>query len=210
MIPDIDNKKLSAHRALISDAEWERFDAVAFQRLVLDYLRARFGKTARIKEGPPKGPDGGRDFELIFRHPHRSYKGYVECKHHRRAIGTETLGKYVLVVILNHAKELYVVSSRPISGPARAQLVQVMGSINIDVALVDGRHFEAELQKYDVLNKYFPGKTPRRIAISPAEALRVDVLVRANPDFDAERAEAATEFQSYKDQFYLQVLLKNA
>jgi tetratricopeptide (TPR) repeat protein len=204
-----DNNKLSSLPALISDAEWDDLDATAFQRLVHDYLRARFGNAVEIKQGPPKGPDGGRDFELVFQHSHRSYKGYVECKHHRRSIGIETLGKYVVVVIVNHAKELHVVSSSAISGPARAHLVQVMGGMNIDVALIDGPHLESELQKYDVLEKYFPGKMPRRVAASPAEALRVDVHVRANSDFDPERAEAATEFQSYKDQFYLHVLLKN-
>src|SRR3954469_6043210 len=181
---------------MISVAEWDDLDATAFQRLVYDYLRARFGDAAKIKQGPPKGPDGGRDFELIFQHGHRSYKGYVECKHHRRPIGIETLGKYVVVVVVNHAKELHVVSSSPISGPARAHLVQVMGGMNIDVALIDGSHLEAELQKYDVLEKYFPGKALRRAAASPAEALRVDVYVRANPDFDPERAETAVEFQS--------------
>ena len=194
---------------MISADEWDDLDATDFQRLVHDYLRARFGHTAKIKPGPPKGPDGGRDFELIFQHGHRSYKGYVECKHHRRSIGIETLGKYVVVVVVNHAKELHVVSSSSISGPARAHLVQVMGGMNIDVALIDGPFLVAELQKYDVLEKYFPGKRLRRFAASLTEALHVDVHVRANPDFDAERAESNTEFQSYKDQFYLHVLLKN-
>jgi tetratricopeptide (TPR) repeat protein len=195
---------------VISAAEWDDLDATDFQRLVHDYLRARFGYAVKIKPGRPKGPDGGRDFELIFQHGHRSYKAYVECKHHRRSIGLDTLGKYVVVVVVNHAKELHIVSSSPISVPARALLVQVMGGMNIDIALIDGSHLEAELQKYDVLEKYFPGKTLRRVLGRPAEALRVDVHVRANPDFDPERAEAATEFQSYKDQFYLHILLKNA
>ena len=206
-----DNETLSAHPSLISVADWDRLSPIEFQDLVHAYLRARFGRAVKINPGPRQGPDGGRDFELVFViHRYRSYKSFVECKHRSRSLGTDTLGKYVIVVSRNHAKELQVVSSSPITGSARAQLVQVMKIINVDVAIIDGPRLEAELQRYKVLEKYFPEKTSRRIAASLKDALQVDVLVRANPDFDAELAEEATEFQSYKDQFYLQVLLKNA
>lgn len=197
---------------MISDAEWERIGDTTFQEIVYDYLCARFGKIAEVKAGPPKGPDGGHDFELIFDTGHRSYKGYVECKHHRRPLGIDTLGKYVVVVIVDRPKELYIVSSSPITRPARAQLSQALHTINVDVALIDGPHLEAELQQFrNVLLKYFPARqwTHPAPRATEAELLEVDVQVRANPEFDAERAEDAAEFHSYKDQLYVQVLLKN-
>jgi len=208
-----DNWRLSEAEPtrLISVDDWTKLGWKRFQDLILEYLNAQFGRqaAATIVATSSGGPDGGRDFELTFVNPYRRWRAFVECKNHKDSLGLDTLGKYLVVVIVNHVEELFVISSSPITRAARAQFVQAACSTRVQVSLVDGSYLDGELLRHPhVLAKYFPHivapSTPNE---SPD--LQVTLHITPFPEVDPSSLPNSARVKLYDAQFYLHLILKN-
>jgi len=203
-----DNWRLSPRR-VITPEEWRALGWEGFQRLVHDYLCERFGEAATIVQTATGGPDGGRDLELTFTNPARKWKAYVECKSHNAKLGLAVLGKYLVVVIINYAQELFIVSSSAITDSARAQFTQVAETSRINLSLIDGRYLDDELLRYpSVIAKYFPALAPAKKEID-AQPLQATVYVRPFSELDTSGNLNRSQVKLHTTFFYLHILLKN-
>jgi tetratricopeptide (TPR) repeat protein len=203
-----DNWRLS-HQRVITPEQWKALGWQGFQRLVYDYLCERFGEAAAIVQTATGGPDGGRDLELTFTNPARNWKAYVECKSHNAKLGLAVLGKYLVVVIINYAQELFIVSSSAITDSACAQFIQVAESSRIHLSLIHGRFLDDELRQYpSILAKYFPTLTPSKRELD-TQPLQAAVYVRPFPEVDIGGAVTHRQIKLHTTHFYIHILLKN-
>jgi restriction endonuclease len=109
---------------------------------------------------PKRGPDGGRDVEIYIDTPIGGMRTWIECKHHASALGLQTLGKYLVVVIVRNVHHLYIVSSSEVTENARDDFTYAVQRQGVNVHFLDGERFAAALQdRPHVLQHFFPDIT---------------------------------------------------
>ena len=77
-----------------------------FEEMCFEYAKQIYNKDDYILFHTRYTHDGGKDIETKFFDEIHEYKIWAECKHHRRNIGLEEIGKNVVLVIAHNINKI--------------------------------------------------------------------------------------------------------
>ena len=177
-----------------------------FEEMCFEYAKQIYNKDDYILFHTRYTHDGGKDIETKFFDEIHEYKIWAECKHHRRNIGLEEIGKNVVLVIAHNINKIIFFSSSLIRDSAKKEIIHISRRLNFEVQFLDDTLLKNELIKYpELVNKYFPSYKINQKEIQD----KLSIKIKLNEIGICDPEYKNTFYLRDSDMFYTNVFISN-
>ncbi len=187
---------------------WSQYTWEEFEDICYEYASAKYNSDIYEVSITERRKDGGRD--IIITNLESNKVTWGECKHHKKSVGLDSIGKNVVLAITNQLHKIIFFSVSNVTPNTKHEILCAAKIHGFDVLFLDGAELDREIAgNKQLLNKYF--KESFELFNPNTDTLTVDVCID-----EFENAYNATIYSNSKYcklenglDFYVHIFLKN-
>lgn len=187
---------------------WEKYSWREFEKICFEYAENKYEAPAYKVFLTKSQKDGGRD--IVIENTKTSEIAWGECKHHKKSVNLDQIGKNVILSITNNVQKLIFFSVSPITANTKCEIIKATRIHGFTVSFFDGDNLDKEiaLNKH-LLNKYF--KESNRLYYERKDGVEVDVFVDEYKTAYNETIYSNKKYWKLKKglKFYIHLFIKN-
>ena len=134
--------------------DWNKYTWEDFEDICYSYASRKYNSSIYKVILTERRKDGGRD--IVITNNATKEISWAECKHHKKSIGLDDLGKNVILAITNQINKIIFFSVSSITPNTKHEILTTAKIYGFDVLFLDGITLDAKIaEDKNILNTYF-------------------------------------------------------
>lgn len=187
---------------------WSQYNWEEFEDICYEYASERYCSDLYKVSITERRKDGGRD--IIITELTSNKLTWGECKHHKRSVGLDDIGKNVVLAITNQLQKIIFFSVSDVTPNTKHEILCAAKIHGFDVLFLDGKDLDCEIAgNKKLLNKYF--KESFELFNPSADSIVTDVCIDEFVNAYSDTFYKDSRYHKLQNglDFYIHIFLKN-